>query len=87
MLYPIILHFLAGAVTGLVFKVRTLLLLLLIIMAEAAFLVFVLGSIAGAWALADLIAVQAGYFGGIYGRSVFEHAGYALPSGRTRHLP
>ncbi len=87
MFYAAIFHFFAGAVTGSVFKVRTLLLLLLFVMAEAAMLGLIQGSIAGLWALVNLVGLQAGYLAGIYCRSVFEDAGYSLPNRRPRRLP
>jgi hypothetical protein len=39
----------------------------------------------GLWSLASLIAVQAGYLGGIYLRSVLEHVGIAEPNVGARH--
>jgi hypothetical protein len=87
LLYATILHLLAGAVTGSVFKVRTLLILLALVFVEAAILSIVHGSIAGLWMLANLVGVQVGYFAGLYVRSVFEHAGYLPTNVRTRRLP
>ena len=87
MLYATILHLLAGAVTGSVFKVRTLLILLGLVVVESTILGVVHGSIAGLWALANLVGVQVGYLTGIYARNAFEHAGYLLPNVRTRRLP
>ena len=86
MLYPVILHFLAGTVTGSVFKVRTLLLLLLFILAEAALLALGKGSIAGSWALVNIVGAQAGYLAGIYIRGAIEHAGLSRPTAPTRRL-
>jgi hypothetical protein len=78
---------LAGAVTGSLFKIRTLLILLGFVCAESILLVFVQGSIAGLETIANLIALQIGYFTGVYTRSVLEHAGYSFPSVRTRRIP
>lgn len=87
MLYATILHLLAGAVTGSVFKVRTLLILLGLVLVESLILAFVHGSIAGYWGLANIVGVQAGYIFGIFARGILEQAGYSLPSVRTRRLP
>ena len=87
MLYSITFHLLAGAVAGSVFKVRTLLVLLGVVLLEALILAFVLGGIAGLWGFASLIAVQAGYLAGIVARGVLEQTGYSRPSVRTRRMP
>ena len=63
--------------TGSVFKVRVLLLLLSIVLVESALSVMVHGSVAGLWALANLIGVQVGYLAGIVARRIMELAGYA----------
>ena len=83
MLYATIFHLLAGAVTGSVFKVRTLLILLGLVLFESVILAIVHGSIAGPWAAANLIGIQIGYLVGIYVRGILEQAGYLLPSIRT----
>jgi hypothetical protein len=87
LLYATIFHLLAGSVTGSVFKVRTLLILLAFVLIESVILAIVHGSIAGPWALANLTVVQVGYLAGIYLRGVLEQAGYLLPSVRTRRIP
>ena len=87
MIYATIFHLLAGTVTGSVFKVRILLILLGLVLFESVILAIVQGSIAGPWALANLTVVQVGYFAGIYLRGVLEQAGYLLPSVRTRRMP
>ena len=86
MLYAISLHLLAGALTGSLFRIRTLLILLGFVFVESVILVFVQGSIAGLETIANLIALQVGYFTGIYTRSVLEHAGFSFPSVRTRRI-
>jgi hypothetical protein len=86
LLYTAIFHLLAGTVTGSVFKVRTLLILLGLVLFESVILAIVHGSIAGPWAVANLIGVQAGYLLGVYVRGVLEHAGYLLPSARPRRM-
>ena len=77
--YAVIFHSLAGAVTGSVFKVRTLLLLLIFVLIEAAILAVMDVRIAGFWALGNLSMVQIGYVAGLYARGVLEQAGYSLP--------
>lgn len=87
MLYVIAIHFLVGLVTGCLFRVRTLLFLAVIVLMECAAVAIVLGAAAGLWSLAALVAIQAGYLGGIYVRSLFEKAGIAQPNadiGRLR---
>ena len=79
MLYAAAFHFLAGAVTGSVFKARSLLLLLFLIAGEAGFLVFVDLRTAGLWALANLTIVQIGYLSGVLTRGVLAQAGYSIP--------
>jgi len=87
LLYATIFHLLAGTVTGSIFKVRTLLILLALVLIESVILAIVHGSIAGPWAVANLIGIQVGYLVGIYVRGVLEQAGYLLPSVRTRRMP
>ena len=87
MLYATIFHLLAGVVTGSVFKIRTLLLLLVLVLAESVILAFVHGNISGLWVVANLAGLQLGYVAGMYGRGVLEHAGHALSNVRTRRLP
>ena len=76
-LYAIILHLLAGSVTGTAFKIRTLLLVLGFVVAEFSILTAVQGPRVLGWALASLLAVQVGYVGGMVTRGLLEHAGYA----------
>ena len=87
MIYATISHLLAGTVTGSVFKVRILLILLGLVLFESVILAIVHGSIAAPWALANLTVVQVGYLAGIYLRGVPEQAGYLLPSVRTPRMP
>jgi hypothetical protein len=78
-------HFLAGSVAGSVFAVRTLLTLVSLILVECIGVTVAWGLSMGLWSLGSLIAVQVGYLGGIYLRSVLEHAGIAEPNVRPRH--
>ncbi len=77
MLYAAALHLLAGALTGTLFKIRTLLLLSCFVFLEALILALLQNQTAGFWALANLVTIQIGYFAGVYGRGVLERAGYA----------
>jgi hypothetical protein len=79
------LHFLAGAVTGAVFAVRSLLTLVALVLMECAAVTIARGASMGLWSLGSLIAVQVGYLGGIYLRNVLEHVGIAEPNVRPRH--
>jgi hypothetical protein len=85
LLYATILHLLAGAVAGSVFRIQILFILLGLIFVESVMLTLVHGNIVGLWAPANFIGVQLGYLVGIYGRRVLEQAGYLLP--RTRRIP
>jgi hypothetical protein len=78
-------HFLAGTVTGSIFAVRTLLTLVALVLIECIGVAIAWGISIGLWSLGSLIAVQVGYLGGIYLRSVLEHAGIAEPNVRPRH--
>jgi len=81
------LHCLAGAVTGSVFAVRTLLTLVALVLTECVGVTIAWGICVGFWSLGSLIAVQVGYLGGIYFRSVLEHVGIAEPNVRSRGRP
>jgi hypothetical protein len=78
-------HFLAGSVMGSIFAVRTLLTLVAFVLIECVGVTIAWGLSMGLWSLGSLIAVQVGYLGGIYLRSVLEHAGIAEPNVRPRH--
>ena len=79
MLYATIFHSLAGAVTGSVFKIRALLLLLAVILTEAAALSALDARVAAWWALVNVISVQFAYLAGIFFRRTLEQTGYSLP--------
>jgi hypothetical protein len=81
----VVFHFLAGSVTGAIFDVRTLLTLVALVLIECVGVTIAWGLSTGLWSLGSLIAVQVGYLGGIYLRSVLEHAGIAEPNVRPRH--
>ena len=85
MISVVSLHCLAGAVTGSVFAVRTLLILVALVLTECVGVTIARGTSMGLWSLGSLIAVQVGYLGGVYLRSVLEHVGIAEPNVRPRH--
>jgi len=79
LLYATIFHSLAGVVTGSVFKIRALLLLLAIILTEAAALSPLDVRVAAWWALVNVISVQFAYLAGIFFRRTLEQTGYSIP--------
>ncbi len=83
MLYAIILHSLAGAMTGSVFKVRTLVLLLIFVVAGVLILTAAGVHVTIVWTLANLTAMQLGYVAGLLGRSTFARAGYSIPPAKA----
>ena len=85
MISVVSLHCLAGAVTGSVFAVRTLVTLVALVLTKCMGVTIACGTSMGLWSLGSLIAVQVGYLGGIYLRSVLEHVGIAEPNVRPRH--
>ena len=87
MLYATILHLLAGALTGMVFKIRTLLILLCFVVFEPIALALVQSSIPMQIIIANFVVVQLGYFIGIYGRGALEHAVSSPGAVHTRHIP
>jgi hypothetical protein len=81
----IALHFVAGAVAGSMFTVRTLLALVGIVLLECIAASVALGLAAALHSVGGLVAVQIGYLAGIYLRSVLEHVGIAQPTIRSHH--
>jgi hypothetical protein len=88
-LIPVIsLHFLAGLVAGSIFAVRTLLTLVALVLVECVGVAIWSGFSAGLfWLLGSLVAVQFGYLGGIYLRSVLERAGIGTTGVHRRRYP
>ena len=84
LLYATIFHSLAGAVTGSVFRTRTLLLLLAIVGFEALILAASDLRAALMWALINVSAVQVSYIAGLFARGMLEQAGVVLPPARIR---
>jgi len=65
--------------------VRTLLILVALVLTECVGVTIARGTSMGLWSLGSLIAVQVGYLGGVYLRSVLEHVGIAEPNVGARH--
>ena len=85
MITVIALHFVAGAVAGSMFTVRTLLVMVGIVLVECVAATVMLGVAGLLCSVGGLVAVQIGYLAGIYLRSVLEHMGIAQPSIRSHH--
>lgn len=75
MSFLIAIHLLAGFLTGSIFRVRALLGLVIIVLIECVATAAVSGAQAGLWSLTSLVAIQMGYLGGVYARSVLEKVG------------
>jgi hypothetical protein len=75
-LYAAALHLLAGAVSGSMFKIQTLVMLCGIVLAEAFVLALAHSPSVGLFALANLVTIQIGYLAGAYGYRILKRAGY-----------
>ncbi len=81
----LILHFLAGIVVGSLFRARTLVVLALAVLVEAGAVVVLLGISTGLiWFVVSEVALQFGYLGGMYLRSVLERAGIVVIAPQSR---
>jgi hypothetical protein len=81
----LILHFVAGILVGSLFRVQTLAILGLAVFVEAAAVVALKGVSTGLiWLLVSQAALQFGYLGGMYLRSILERFGIVVvaPQGR-----
>jgi hypothetical protein len=81
----LVLHLPVGLVAGTIFGVQTLVILALAVLVEAVASFILRGAAAGLfWLLVSQVALQVGYLGGIYLRSVLERVGIivAAQSGR-----
>ena len=85
MISVVAFHFLAGSVVGSIFAVRTLLMMVALVLMECAGMTVAWGVSVAGRSLASLIAVQIGYLGGIYARSVLEQAGITVSGVQPRH--
>lgn len=75
MSFLIAIHLLAGFLTGSIFRVRALLGLVIIVLIECVATAAMSGFQAGLWSLTSLVAIQMGYLGGVFARSVLEKIG------------
>jgi hypothetical protein len=82
--YLAVINVLIGILTGSVFRVRILLGLVTIVLLECLVIALVAGAAAGLWSLTSLAAVQIGYLGGVWSRSILEKAGFAEPDRYVR---
>lgn len=80
-------HFIIGTLTGYAFPVRALLGLVAVVLVECLIVAVAFGATAGLWSLTALVAIQFGYLGGVYTRSVLEKAGITEPNTHIRHTP
>ena len=78
------LHLFAGLVAGTRFGVQTILVLALVVLLEGVACLIVNGTYAGLmWLLIGQCALQFGYLGGIYLRSILERAVVAHSGARS----
>jgi hypothetical protein len=84
LLYATAFLFLAGAVTGSVFKTRTLLLVLFLGLGEAGLLAIADIRFAAIWAIVSLTAIQVGYLSGVLTREILAQAGFSIPPADVR---
>ena len=81
----LILHLIVGLLVGSLFRVQTLLVLALAVFVEAGAFVVLFGLSTGLiWLLASQVALQLGYLGGMYVRSILERAGIVVIAPRSR---
>jgi hypothetical protein len=81
----LILHFIVGLVVGSLFGVQTLLVLAFAVFVEAGAAVTLSGVSAGLiWLLVSQVALQLGYLGGMYLRSILERAGIVIVVPQSR---
>jgi hypothetical protein len=72
----LVFHLFAGLIAGTMFGVQTLVVLALLVVVEAVATFLTRGVAAGlVWLLVSQLALQIGYLGGIYLRSVLERVG------------
>jgi hypothetical protein len=79
------LHFVAGLLVGSLFGVQTLLVLALAVLVEAGVSVALFGVSSGLiWLFVSQVALQFGYLGGMYLRSILERAGIVIVAPQSR---
>lgn len=86
LLYATAFHLFAGGIAGFVFRVRTLLMLLAVVLAEAAVLIGLHGDGAALRAVANLMGIQLGYGAGVSGRGLLDHGVQARANAGRRRL-
>ena len=84
MLFALVLHLIAGLVTGSVFKIRTLLVVLCCVGGEVILASGMHGISFGLVQVANLVAVQIGYMAGMLVRGAIERSLGRTASARTR---
>lgn len=84
--YSAIGHGLIGIAIGGIFPIQALLGLMALAVLESFVAGALFGLSTGLWSLMNLLAIQVGYLGGIYGRSLLERAGLAEPGTRINHV-
>ena len=74
----LLLHLVAGLVTGAFFRIQTLLILVFLVLVEFTICAAMGGIFLNAllWVVAE-VALQLGYLGGIYLRSLLERSGFS----------
>jgi hypothetical protein len=81
----LILHFIAGLLVGSLFGVKTLLVLALAVFVEAGVSIALFGVSSGLiWLFVSQVALQFGYLGGMYLRSILERAGIVIVAPQSR---
>ncbi len=69
-------HLIAGLIAGSIFRVQILVILALAVLVEGGASFLLLGPVAGlVWLLVSEVALQFGYLGGMYLRSLLERVG------------
>jgi hypothetical protein len=87
LLYALILHLVAGLVTGSVFKIKTLLLILSCVAAEFIGAAYLHGGQFALGMLANIVAIQVGYAGGLLTRLTVERSLDRTAKARTHRAP
>jgi hypothetical protein len=78
-------YFIAGVVVGCLFGVQTLMILALAVFVQVGASVVLLGASTGLiWLLVSQVALQLGYLGGMYLRSILERAGIVIIAPQSR---
>ena len=81
----LILHFVAGILVGSLFGVQTLAVLALAVCVEAGAAVALGGASTGLiWLVVSQVALQFGYLGGMYVRSILERLGIVVIAPQSR---